>query len=80
MVHELKILPKYFTDVAAGRKKFELRFNDRNFKVGDILLLKEYENGTYTGREVKRKVKYVLYGDGTLGLSKYYCILGLKSL
>lgn len=80
MVHELKILPKYFKDVATSRKNFELRYNDRNFKVGDILLLKEYENGTYTGREVKRKVKYILYGDGTLGLSKDYCILALKSL
>lgn len=41
MIHELKILPEYFNEIMYGRKKFEVRFNDRNFKVGDTLLLKE---------------------------------------
>lgn len=80
MVHQLKILSKWFTDVAKSKKNFEIRYNDRNYKVGDILVLKEYENGTYTGRKVKRKVNYILHGDGTLGLSKDYCILGLEDL
>ena len=80
MVHQLKILPKWFEDVAAGKKNFEIRKNDRNFKVGDILILEEYEDGKYTGRKVKRKVNYILYGDGTLGLSKDYCILGLEGI
>ncbi len=80
MVHQLKILPKWFVDVQTNKKNFEIRKNDRNFKVGDILVLKEYENGTYTGRKVKRKVNYILYGDGTLGLSKDYCILGLEGI
>lgn len=80
MVHQLKILPKWFEDVAAGKKNFEIRKNDRNFKVGDILILEEYEDGKYTGREVKRKVNYILHGDGTLGLSKDYCILGLEGI
>ncbi len=78
--HHLKILPQYFEDVQAGKKNFEIRQNDRDFKVGDILVLKEYENGKYTGRIVKRKVNYILYGDKpfTLGLAKGYCILGLE--
>lgn len=80
MVHQLKILPKWFEDVAAGKKNFEIRKNDRNFEVGDILVLNEYENGTYTGRKVKRKVNYILHGDGTLGLLKDYCILGLEGI
>ena len=79
-MHQLKILPKYFEDVQAGKKNFEIRETDRDFKVGDILVLKEYENGKYTGRIVKRKVNYILYGDKpfTLGLAKGYCILGLE--
>lgn len=80
MVHQLKILPKWFEDVQTNKKNFEIRKNDRNFKVRDILVLKEYGNGTYTGRKVKRKVNYILYGDGTLGLSKDYCILGLEGI
>lgn len=80
-MHHLKILPKYFEDVQAGKKNFEIRENDRDFKVGDILILKEYENEKYTGRIVKRKVNYILYGDKpfTLGLAKGYCILGLEN-
>lgn len=46
MTHELKILPKYFEDVMTGKKNFEIRKNDRDFKVGDYLLLKEYEGAS----------------------------------
>lgn len=84
MIHELKILPKWFEAVQSNKKHFELRKNDRNFKVGDILILKEfqYDKGTYTGRRVKRKVNYILCGDDsyTLGLAKGYCILGLENI
>lgn len=30
-IHDLKILPTYFDDVAKGRKTFELRFDDRGY-------------------------------------------------
>lgn len=42
MTHHLKILPEYFEEVIAGKKPFEIRFNDRNFKVGDRVELREY--------------------------------------
>lgn len=42
MTHHLKILPKYFEEILAGKKPFEIRFNDRNFKVGDRVELQEY--------------------------------------
>lgn len=40
--HELKILPQYFKAVQNGSKTFELRKNDRRFKVGDTLILREW--------------------------------------
>ena len=43
MIHELKILPEYFEAVTSGRKQFEIRKNDRDFKVGDQLILREYK-------------------------------------
>lgn len=50
MTHDLKILPKYFEDVLSGIKTFELRENDRNFKTEDMLRLREFSDGEYTGR------------------------------
>ena len=35
--HDLKISPKYYRDIESNEKTFEVRFNDRDFKVGDIV-------------------------------------------
>jgi ASC-1-like (ASCH) protein len=58
--HKLKILPEYFDAVCSGKKSFEIRKNDRDFCVGDMLLLCEYnpEQG-FTGRVADRKVTYM---------------------
>ena len=80
MIHELKILPKWFKDVQSGKKNFEIRRNDRGYKVNDMLILKEYERGRYTGKEIVKKIEYIYQGDGTYGLSSEFCILGLKGI
>ena len=77
-IHDLKILPKYFDDVESGKKPFEVRFNDRNFEVGDILCLREYDRGGYTGREVKKKVTYVL--DNREYCKAGFVILGIRAV
>lgn len=77
--HDLKILPEYFDAVQKGIKNFEIRRNDRDFKVGDILRLREWYHGKYTGREITKRVQYIYFGDGTYGLSDEYCILGLET-
>jgi len=79
MTHELKIIPKWFDDVNEYRKNFEIRKDDRNYHFGDYLLLKEWDHGSYTGREVLRRIDYIYYGDDTYGLSKGYVILGLDT-
>lgn len=57
----LKLNKRYFKDVFEWRKKFEVRFNDRDFRVGDVLVLKEWDEvvGVFTGRECFRKVIYM---------------------
>lgn len=61
MIHKLKIQPEYFIDVCTGKKSFEIRNNDRNFQIGDTLLLQEFKTETqeFTGRVVERKVTYI---------------------
>lgn len=67
--HELKTWPKHFQAVYSGLKSFEFRYNDRNFHLGDTLILREWIprndyrtsfRGWYTGRAVRAVVTYVL--------------------
>jgi len=59
--HELKIRPNFYNDIIEGNKTFEVRKNDRNFKVGDELILKEwYVEKGYTKREISCVVTYLL--------------------
>lgn len=61
MFHYLKTWPEYFKAVRNGEKNFEIRKNDRNFQVGDMLVLQEYNPGQgYTGAEITREVTYML--------------------
>ena len=61
MKHELKLETDYFGAVLAGFKTFEIRFNDRNYQIGDVLVLKEWEwfNESFTGRVIEKKVTYL---------------------
>jgi len=77
MTHELKVLPKYYKEILSGRKTFELRKNDRNYMVGDIVELKEWD-GKYTGHHTKREITYILADAKEYGLADGYCILGLR--
>jgi hypothetical protein len=77
-IHELKTVQPYFDHVSSGRKNFDLRKNDRDFRVGDVLALKEYNSHTqvYSGRQINKRVTYVL-DDTNFGLSFGFVILGL---
>lgn len=86
MIHELKTWPEYFQAVMRGDKTFEVRKDDRGFKVNDEVLLKEFYPPTdkaelqgYTGRIIHRRVSYVLRG-GNFGLEWGYVILGLQKI
>jgi hypothetical protein len=41
-IHELKCWPEFFGPALTGEKMYELRKNDRDFKVGDIIILHEF--------------------------------------
>lgn len=74
-VHDVKLGATFFDDVKTGRKTFELRKNDREYKEGDTIVLHEYKDGATTGRTITKKIVYML--EDFTGLEDGYCILGL---
>lgn len=76
--HELKVWPPYFHDLLTGAKTFEIRKDDRNFQVGDFLILLEWkpDEERYTGNSAYFKITYKI-NEGLFGLKKGYCCLGI---
>ena len=78
IIHDLKIWPEYFEKIKTGLKTFELRKDDRDFRVGDELILREFKDGCYTYNICRRKIIYILRGSP--GIKKGYVILGLEKI
>ena len=79
-IHELKTWPPEFQAIYSGRKTFEVRRNDRDFKEGDEVLLREYilTNGSYTERRIRKKIGFILSNPNPfLYLPDGYVILSL---
>lgn len=66
MIHELKCEPEYFREIVNDNKLFEVRKNDRDYRVGDLLALNECEHDEnadcdcYTGNSLLCMVTYML--------------------
>jgi Domain of unknown function (DUF3850) len=78
--HDLKTWPEFFRHVWSGDKRFELRKNDRDFRYGDTLLMREWspEDG-YTGRMVRTTVLYELGGQWP-GLESGYSLMSIGDI
>jgi hypothetical protein len=76
--HDLKCHPIPFAAVRSGAKPYEIRHNDRDYEVGDSLLLREWDptTGLYTGAFVLRLVTYMT-PSGEWGLPEDLCVLGI---
>lgn len=69
--HDLKTQEPFWSDVAKGLKTFEVRVNDRDYRVGDRLLLRSLA----TGCICLRRVVYIV--DGPPFLPPGLCVMGL---
>jgi len=72
--HELKIQAKYFNEVLNDKKNFEIRKNDRDFKIGDLVVLREVIGDLYTGRTITGTITYITDYEQKDG----YVVLGLR--
>jgi hypothetical protein len=89
--HILKCDSPFWGDVARGDKTFEIRKNDRNFRLGDTLCLRDWlpDRGLYrhevTGKQesiVHARVGYICYSgmSGWFGLKPGYVAMGLTDV
>jgi hypothetical protein len=89
--HRLKCWPDYFEPIVDGTKTFELRKADRDFRVGDLLDLFEFDPsqghvlppmnlpvGRYTGRVCTRQITFILESGEGPWLQPGYVALGLS--
>lgn len=87
--HDLKCWPEPFQAILDGRKRHEIRVDDRGYAVGDVLHLREWDpapfsanvprpNG-YTSRNLKASVTYLTHG-GQWGLPSNLCVMSIEAL
>ncbi|WP_329804995.1 DUF3850 domain-containing protein [Flavobacterium facile] len=72
-IHNLKIKEEYAKAYFNGLKQWEIRKNDRDFKVGDIIEFNVIDKDII----YRREIIYLLEG-GQFGIEKGYCILSLS--
>ena len=77
VVHDLKVWPEFFAALWDGSKVFEWRKDDRDYRVGDVLILREWSEATgYTGRGTKRTIGYIL--RDRMGMPSGFAVLGFN--
>lgn len=76
--HELKTWPEFFEPMFYRKKMFDVRKNDRDFKIDDIVILRQFDPVAekFTGGICGRRIIYILQG-GQFGIEPGYMVLGL---
>ncbi|WP_374058391.1 DUF3850 domain-containing protein [Frigoribacterium sp. CFBP 13605] len=85
--HDLKSWTQFFVPILSGERVHELRRNDRNFRVGDILNLHEWDalRAVPTGRIANARITSITSDDhpcavSDVGLVPGFCILSIRLL
>lgn len=78
-VHHLKVWPQYFDAIVLHGKRFEVRKADRNYQVGDRLVLNAWDpmEQAYTGHGCNGTINYIMPG-GQHGIAEGYAVIGFK--
>lgn len=75
-----KCLPEYYQAVRKRTKTFEIRKDDSDYEVGDILELHEWDGEEYTGHKIAREITYILRDCPEYGLAEGFCILAIQPI
>lgn len=74
LCHELKIAPEFYREIVARKKTAEIRLNDRGYSVGDIVVLRPFDE-VILGEGVVREITHILHHHEFPGLAPGYAML-----
>ena len=84
-VHALKSWPKFFDAICQGERVHELRRNDRDFEIGDLCELREYDPALeeYSGRVLSVVITSITSAAKPCAVSEValhsdFCILSIR--
>lgn len=77
-VQMLKTQNRHFIDVADGKKKCEIRVNDRSFKEDEYLMLGCYDGEMYQNRFMICKITHII--SDFIGLQDNYVMLSIEKM
>ncbi len=82
MIHDIKIKQCYLIHILEGRKTFEVRFNDRDYQVGDELHFLPLVDENYDVYKLKSPIPnfMVTYINHDYGMKDGYVVLGIKQI
>lgn len=86
--HEVKSWPQFFGPIVAGTRTSDMRNKvDREFAIGDHMLLKEFDpfGGGYTGRIQEVEITHIISNETPCALSSAvlnndYCVLSIRKV
>lgn len=86
--HELRLYDRYFDAVVTGKKRFEIRKNDRDYKIGDVLIFIRCDDDGFDVVDPRghpdifvAAVSYILrHEDFPQGIMDGYVVLGIDKV
>ncbi len=84
-VHHVKSWPQYFASIKEGQRTHDLRRNDREFQVGDLMILAEFDPQAqkYTGETCEVEITSMTSTSQPCAVSSEaldpaFCILSIR--
>jgi len=79
--HYLKVWTKQFDAVRRGAKTHEVRKGDKDYRAGDIIILREFDPNerVYTGKCIEVQITFTTRG-GTFGIPADICVMSIRRI
>jgi len=75
MIHKITVDSIDFHNIKRHFKFYDIRKNDRDYRIGDTIVYREQETFGYSGNEVKRDITYL--ETKCEGLQEGYVVLSI---